>query len=57
MVSERFFTDINDGTACQLTNVCLMPLVPIRRVAMSVSVGLATTEMEGALELDALVSQ
>ena len=37
--------------------VCLMPLVPIRRVAMSVSVGLATAEMEGALELDALVSQ
>ena len=37
--------------------VCLMPLVPIRRVAMSAGVGLATTEMEGALELDALVSQ
>ena len=39
--------------------VCLMPLVPILKVVISVSVGLATTEImgEGALELDALVSQ
>ena len=41
----------------ELRVVCLMLAVPILKVAMSVSVGLATMEMEEAQELDALVSQ
>ena len=36
--------------------VYLMLTASIPKVAMSVSVGLATMEMEGALEQDALVS-
>ena len=41
----------------ELLVVCLTLTVPIVKVATSVSVGLATMEMERALGLDALVSQ
>ena len=41
----------------ELPVVCLTLTVPILKVATSVSVGLATMEMEGALGQDALVSQ
>ena len=49
-------TDIDECADTQLPIVCLTLTVPIPKVVMSVSVGLATMEMEGARGPDALVS-
>ena len=55
MISHFLQTLMN--VLMELPVVCLTLTVAILKVAMSVSVGLATMEMEGALGQDALVSQ